>query len=179
MVTGISFESDPEVPINSMVVVPVDARLEALHVMVTFTLPFGGGVTGLEDAVADTPLGNLLTLSSTAELNPLTLVIVRVVDVRPPSTIVNEEGDSDMVKFGVPEDALTVREIVVLWVVEPEVPVIVTVAVPTVALEDAVSVRVEVALPLAGGVTGLVENAAVTPLGRPVALSVVAELKPF
>jgi len=55
----------------------------------------------------------------------------------------------------------------------------VTVAVPTVALEEAVSVRVEVALPFAGGVTGLVENVAVTPLGKPLALSVVAELNPF
>jgi len=54
----------------------------------------------------------------------------------------------------------------------------VTVAVPTAALAEAVSVRVEVALPLAGGVTGLVENVAVTPEGRPVALNVVAELKP-
>lgn len=62
--------------------------------------------------------------------------------------------------------------------VEPEVPVMVTVAVPTVALAEAVSVRTEVALPLAGGVTGLVENAAVTPEGRPVAVNVVAELKP-
>ena len=62
--------------------------------------------------------------------------------------------------------------------VEPDVPVIVTVAVPTVALEEAVSVRVEVALPFAGGVTGLVENAAVTPVGKPEALNVVAELNP-
>ena len=54
-----------------------------------------------------------------------------------------------------------------------------TVAVPVVAVEEAVSVSVEVALPLAGGVTGLGENAAVTPLGNPVALSVVAELKLF
>jgi hypothetical protein len=51
------------------------------------------------------------------------------------------------------------------------------VAVPVVAVVEAVSVRVEVALPFAGGVTGLVENTAVTPLGRPVALSVVVELK--
>ena len=57
-------------------------------------------------------------------------------------------------------------------------PVIVTVAAPTVALEEAVSVRVEVALPFAGGVTGLVENAAVTPVGKPEALNVVAELNP-
>jgi hypothetical protein len=56
--------------------------------------------------------------------------------------------------------------------------VIVTVAVPTVAVEEAVSVSVELALPFAGGVTGLVENAAVTPEGRPDALNVVAELNP-
>lgn len=62
--------------------------------------------------------------------------------------------------------------------VDPDVPVIVTVAVPTVALEEAVSLSVEVALPFAGGVTGLVENTAVTPLGNPVALNVVAELNP-
>lgn len=62
---------------------------------------------------------------------------------------------------------------------EPEVPVTVTVAVPTVADAEAVNVRVELVLPLAGGVTGLGEKAAVTPEGRPVALSVVAELKPF
>ena len=62
---------------------------------------------------------------------------------------------------------------------EPEVPVIVTVAVPTVAVEEAVNVNVEVALPPAGGVTGFAENVAVTPLGRPEALSVVAELKLF
>ena len=49
---------------------------------------------------------------------------------------------------------------------------------PTVALADAVNVKVDVALPFAGGVTGFVENVAVTPEGRPDALSVVAELKP-
>jgi len=56
--------------------------------------------------------------------------------------------------------------------------VIVTVAAPTVAEEEAVKVRVEVAVPFAAGVTGLVEKVAVTPLGRPLALSVVAESKP-
>ena len=54
-----------------------------------------------------------------------------------------------------------------------------TVAGPAVAVAEAVRVRVEVAVPFAGGVTGLVENAAVTPLGKPVALRVVAELKVF
>ena len=112
MATGISLVSDPEVPINSMVVVPVGARLEALQVMVTFTLPFAGGVTGLAEAVADTPLGNSLTLRSTAELNPLTLVTVRVVDTLPLSSIVKEEGDRDRVKFLAVEE--TVRAMVVL-----------------------------------------------------------------
>jgi len=78
-----------------------------------------------------------------------------------------------------PEAELTVKAIFVLCVSEPDVPVTVTVAVPVVAVAEAVSVSVEVALPLAGGVTGLLENVAVTPLGKPVALSVVAELKLF
>lgn len=112
--TGIWFVSDPEVPINSMVEVPVGARLVALQVMVTLTLPLAGGVTGLAEAVADTPLGNSFTLKVTAELNPFTLVTVRVVDVLPFSSTVNEEGTSDIVKFFVPEEAFTVRVIVVV-----------------------------------------------------------------
>jgi hypothetical protein len=112
MVTGVSFVVDPEVPINSMVVVPVGARLEALHLMVTFTLPFAGGVTGLAEAVADTPLGNSFTLNSTEEWNPFTLVTVRVVDTLPLSSMVKEEGDRDRVKFFAAEE--TVRAMVVL-----------------------------------------------------------------
>jgi len=77
------------------------------------------------------------------------------------------------------DGAVTVRLIVAVCVTVPEVPVTVTVLVPTVAVEDAVNVKVDVALPFAGGVTGLVENAAVTPLGSPEALSVVGELNPF
>ena len=68
---------------------------------------------------------------------------------------------------------------VVLWTSEPEVPVTVTVAVPVFAVADAVKVRVDVILRVAGGVTGLEEKTAVTPLGRPLAVSVVAELKLF
>ena len=80
---------------------------------------------------------------------------------------------------GPTDEELTVSVIGVLATIEPDVPVTVTVAVPTVAEEEAVSVSTEVAVPFAGGVTGLVENAAVTPAGRPVAVSVVAELKLF
>ena len=64
------------------------------------------------------------------------------------------------------EGAVTVKAMVVCWTSEPDVPVTVTVLVPVVAVEEAVNVRVEVAVPFAGGVTGLVENAAVTPRGQ-------------
>jgi len=77
------------------------------------------------------------------------------------------------------EGAVTVKAIVVVCTRDHDVPVTVTVLVPVVAVEDAVKVRVEVALPFAGGVTGLVEKAAVTPLGSAEVLSVVAELNPF
>jgi hypothetical protein len=97
-----------------MVVVPVGARLVALQVMVTFTLPFAGGVTGLAEAVAETSVGNSFTLNVTAEWNPFTLVTVRVVEVLPLSSMVKEEGDRDRVKFGVPEEAFTVSVIVAL-----------------------------------------------------------------
>jgi hypothetical protein len=114
MVTGISLVSEPEVPINSMVVVPVGARLDALHVRVTVVLPFAGGVTGLAEAVADTPLGNSFTLKSTAELKPPWLVTVSVVETLPRSSTVNEDGDRDRVKFFVADEALTVSATVVL-----------------------------------------------------------------
>lgn len=64
-----------------------------------------------------------------------------------------------------------------LWLSVPEVPVTVMVVVPVAAVAEAVNVRVEVTLPFAGGVTGFGEKPAVTPLGKPEALSVVAELK--
>jgi len=173
MLTGVSFVSDPEVPISSMPVVPVGARLEALHVMVTFTLPFAGGVTGLAEAVAETSAGNSFTLNVTAEWNPPVLVMVRVVDTLPLSSIVNDEGDKDKVKFFAAEEALTVRAMVVVAVKLPEVPVMVTVEVPVVAVLLAVSVNTLVP------VVGFVPNAAVTPLGNPDAASVTLPVNPF
>jgi hypothetical protein len=96
-----------------MVVVPVGARRVALQMSVTVVLPFAGGVTGLADAVADTSVGNSLTLRVTAEWNPFKLVTVRVVDTLPFSSTVKDEGDNDRVKFFVPEE-LTVRVMVAL-----------------------------------------------------------------
>jgi len=69
--------------------------------------------------------------------------------------------------------AVTVNAMVVVAVSEPEVPVMVTVDVPTVAVELAANVTT------LEPVVGLVANAAVTPLGRPDAASVTLPAKPF
>jgi hypothetical protein len=69
-------------------------------------------------------------------------------------------------------ELLTVSEIVALAVSEPEVPVIVTVDVPTVA--ELLAVNVTTLLP----VVGLAPNAAVTPLGKPLAARVTFPVNP-
>ena len=72
-----------------------------------------------------------------------------------------------------PPDELIVRLNVAVWLSEPEVPVIVTEAVPVVAVLLAVSVSVLVLVVLDG------LNEAVTPLGRPEADKATLPLKPF
>jgi len=170
--------SEPEVPVTVTVAVPTVADAEAVNVSVEVVLLLAGGVTGFGENAAVTPEGSPVALSVVAELNPFWLVMVVVLVPVPPWVTVTEEGETPMVKLGVAA-AFTVRLMVVECVVEPEVPVMVTVVVPVAALAEAVKVRVEVAVLFAGGVTGLVEKAAVTPLGKPEALSVVAALKPF
>lgn len=80
-------------------------------------------------------------------------------------------GDAAMVKFGVVVE-FTVNARVVVAVKLPEVPVIVTVAGPVVAVLLAVSVSTLVP------VVGFVPNAAVTPLGRPDAAKVTLPVNP-
>jgi len=77
-----------------------------------------------------------------------------------------------------PLELPTVSATVVVVVRLPLVPVMVTVAEPAVAELLAVSVSVEVVLPLAEGVTELGESDAITPEGRPETLSDTAESKP-
>ena len=71
------------------------------------------------------------------------------------------------------EAQLTVRAIVVLAVKLPELPLIVTVAVPVVAVLFAI--RVSTLPP----VVGLVANDAVTPLGKPDAVRVTLPVNPY
>jgi len=88
-----------------------------------------------------------------------------------PWVTVKEAGDAPMVKFGVAA-AVTVRASVVVATRLPEVPVIVTVAVPVVA--ELLAVRVSVLVPAVG--FGL--NTAVTPLGSPDAARVTLPVNP-
>jgi len=107
---------------------------------------------------AVTPLGSPDAARVTLPVNPPTSVTVMVSVPLLPWATERVEVDGASVKLG---GALTVRAIVVLAVSVPEVPVMVTVAAPRVAVPAAV--RVSTLVP----VVGLVPNAAVAPLGRP------------
>jgi hypothetical protein len=164
--------SEPEVPVIVTVAAPVVAVEEAVSVRVEVALPFAAGVTGLVENVAVTPVGRPVALSVVAELKPPVLVMVIVLVPLAPSVTVREAGEAAMVKFGVAV-AATVRASVVVALRLPEVPVMVTVEVPVVAVE--LAVRVSTLLP----VVGFVPNAAVTPLGNPEATRVTLPLNPF
>jgi hypothetical protein len=147
------------------------AVAEAVSVRVEAALPFAGGVTGLVENAAVTPLGRPVALSVVAELKLFWLVMVIVLVPLVPCFTVNEAGDALMVKFGVAA-AVTVRASVVVATRLPEVPVMVTVAFPVVA--ELLAVRVSVLVPVVG--FGL--NAAVTPLGSPDAARVTLPVNP-
>ena len=93
-----------------------------------------------------------------------------LVPLAPAWTIVTLVGEAASEKFGA---APTVRLTEVVCVKLPETPVIVTVAAPMVAVALAVRVKV------VEFVEGFGLNAAVTPVGKPVAENVTLPLKPF
>jgi hypothetical protein len=163
---------EPEVPVIVTVAVPTVAMEEAVSVRVEFALPLAGGVTGLVENVAVTPLGRPLALNVVAELNPPVLVTVIVLVPLVPCVTVTEVGAAETLKFGEVVE-FTVNASVVVAVRLPEVPVIVTVAVPVVAVLLAVSVIRLVP------VVGFVPNVAVTPLGRPDAARFTLPENPF
>ena len=131
--------SEPEVPVTVTVAAPVVAVAEAVNVSTEVALPFAGGVTGLTENPAVTPLGKPVAVKVVAELKLFWLVMVMVLVPLLPWTTVTEAGDAPMVKFG-EAAALTVSAKVVLAFRLPEVPLMVTVAVPVVAVLLAVNV---------------------------------------
>ena len=149
----------PEVPVMVTVDEPTAAVLLAVSVS---TLELVDDA-GLNEAV--TPLGKPLAVKVTLPVNPPVSVTVMVsVPLAPWATDkVAAEGLS--VKLPVPA-AFTVSAMEVVAVRVPEVPVMVTVAAPVVAV--LLAVRVSTLLPI----VGLVPKAAVTPVGKPDAASV-------
>lgn len=137
---------------------------------VDVVLSFAAGVSdaGANDAV--TPAGRPVALSVTAELKLFTLAIEIVLVPLPPWAIVSAVGEAAMVKLG---GGLTVSLMAVVAAKLPEVPVMVTVAVPVVA--EALAANVSTLLPVAG----FVPNVAVTPLGSPEAARVTPSANPF
>ena len=95
-----------------------------------------------------------------------------VLPLLPPCIIVKLLGEAEIAKFGA-GTKFTVRETAVVFVKLPDVPVMVTVAVPVVAVLLAVSVSVLVLAVLLG------LNDAVTPLGSPDADKLTFPVKPF
>lgn len=162
---------EPEVPAIVIVAVPTVAEEDAVRVRVEVALPLAGGVTGLVEKLAVTPLGNPLALNVVAESKPPVLVMVIVLVPLLPWVTVTEVGEALRLKFGDAAE-FTVSETLVVAVKLPDVPVMVTLAVPVVAVLLAVSVSVLVE------VVGFVPNAAVTPLGRPEAARVTLPENP-
>jgi hypothetical protein len=88
------------------------------------------------------------------------------------------EGEAEIEKSGGAED-VTTSVTVVLWTRLPLVPVIVKVYVPVGVVLVVVTVRVELALPLAGGVSDVGLSAQVVWEGQPLTVRETAELNPF
>ena len=155
----------PDVPVIVTVNAPVVAVLLAVSVS---TLEVAEEV-GLKAAV--TPLGNPDTVNATLPVNPPMSVTAIVSEPLVPCLTVSEDADGASVK-PVVTLAITVSTMVVLAVRLPEVPLTVTVEVPTVAVLLAANVT------MLEPVVGLVPKVAVTPLGRPLAASVTLPVNP-
>jgi hypothetical protein len=155
----------PEVPVMVTVAVPTVAVLLAASVSALVA------AVGLVAKVAVTPLGRPEAASVTLPVNPFKSVTVMVLAAVRPWAIdtAGAEGASEKPGAGL---ALTVTAMVVDAVRVPEVPVIVTVAVPIVAVALAVNVSTLAA------VVGFVPYATVTPLGKPDATSVTLPVNP-
>jgi len=155
----------PDVPVIVIVAGPVVAVLLAVNASVLLV-----ALVGLKEAV--TPDGTPDAENATLPLNPFCGATVTVLVPVPPCTTLTLLGEADSVKLGTGA-ALTVRDTLVVAVKLPDVPVMVIVAGPVVAVLLAVNVNVLVDV-------ALVElNVAVTPFGTPVAERATVPLKPF
>lgn len=155
----------PDVPVIVTVDAPGVAVLLADNVRTLVP------VAGFVPKEAVTPLGNPEAAKVTLPVNPPTSVTVIVSVALLPCVTDNEAGDAASVKPGF-VFVLTVNAIVVDPARVPDVPLMVTVEVPSVAalLADSVSTLLPV--------VGFVPNEAVTPLGKPAAARVTLPVNP-
>jgi hypothetical protein len=151
------------------VIVTVDVPTVAVALAVKVTTLVD--VVGLVPKVAVTPVGNPEADKVTAPVKPPEGVSVMVLVPVVPCFTVRLAGDAESEKFGV-ATALTVNEMVAVWVSVPLIPVMVTVDVPVVAVALALNVTLLV------DVVGLVPKVAVTPAGNPEADKVTAPVNP-
>src|ERR1700760_3832892 len=150
----VEFVSDPDVPVTVTVLLPAEAVLSAVSVSVLLVVVTAG------ENVAVTPGGRPLAERFTPFVKPLTGTIL-IVDLlaapRPTKTLFGADASEKPPIF-------TRTCAVIEFVMLPEVPVMVNVAAPGVAVLVAVSVSV------LEPVVGFGEKEAVTPFGSPEAL---------
>jgi hypothetical protein len=160
---GVEAISVPEFPVMIMIELPVAAVLPTARVSVLFVVAVVG------EKVAVTPAGKPLTERVTKFAKPLigTTLIVDLPEA--PGTTNTSLGAAESEKLLAFTTTCACAEFVML----PEVPVTVNVAMPGVAALVAESVSVLVP------VVGFGENTAVTPLGSPEALRVTLPVKPY
>lgn len=159
---------EPSVPTSEMFVVP--AGVLDCEKKFTDTVPLVFNDEG--EKLAWTPEGRPLALRETLPVKPPTKVTVIVAVGLVFGGTESDVGETEMVKFG---SAVTFKVSAAVSVVDPLVPVTVTVAAPTVAVFDAVKVSVLPAEPVTDD--GL--NDAVTPEGNPLTDKATVPLKPL
>jgi len=157
--------SMPLVPVTGTVAVLTVAVGEAVNVKVLVP------VVGFGVNVAVTPAGKPPMLKATLPVKPPLRVAVIVLVAVPPCRTETLPGFANSAKFG--GLLTTVSAIGVVWMSEPLVPVIVTVAGPTAAVTEAVNVTTLVPVVEAG------LNTAVTPVGKPLAVKATVPVNPF
>jgi len=160
---AVVFERLPDVPVTVTFTVPAGAAVPAVNVNVLVLVV----LFGLKEAV--TPLGRPVADKLTLPLKPFCGTTEMVLVPLVPGAMLTLLGDAERVKLG----TTTVNATDVVLVKLPEVPVMVTFAVPAGAAVPAVNVNVLVLVVLPG------LKDAVTPLGKPDADKLTLPLKPF
>jgi hypothetical protein len=153
-----------------MLTVDVPGDAEGVARSVSRQLPGAG--PGPNDGI--TPGGTPVTVTVTVPVKPFCGTRITVAAFAAPTGTVRDAGETDSANGDDDGDGvLIVRVTAALLVRLPDVPVMVTVAVPGLALDVAENVRVLWLVVLAG------LNPAVTPLGKPETESATVPAKPF